>query len=140
MAYTLLASLLIPALGFPFVYLAGKRSTKAAAIAITLLTIVELALILTTVPAVLTGPDYKYQEVYTWIPVVLNSSFTLFVDGISLSMVIMTLAIILASVLYSVNYLDGRKNLATYYSLMTLLTVGLVGVFIASNLLLFYFF
>ena len=140
MAYTLLASLLIPALGFPFVYLAGKKSTKAAAIAITILTIANLALILTTVPAVLNGPNNRYEEVYAWIPVVLNSSFTLFVDGISLSMVIMTLTIILAAVLFSVNYMEGKKNLSTYYALMTLLTVGLVGVFIASNLLLFYFF
>jgi NADH-quinone oxidoreductase subunit M len=139
MGFTLLASLLIPALGFPFVFLAGKRSNKAAAIAITVITLLELALILTTVPAVL-GPDHIYTEEYFWIPVVLNSSFTLFVDGISLSMIIMTLAIILAAVIYSVNYMEGKKNLSTYYSLMTLLIVGLIGVFMAENLLLFYFF
>lgn len=140
MAYTLLATLLIPALGFPFVYLAGKKSAKAAAIAIAMLTIVDLALILTTVPAVLNNSNHMYQETYAWIPVVLNSSFTLFVDGISLSMVIMTLVIILASVIFSINYMEGKKSLSTYYALMALLTVGLVGVFIASNLLLFYFF
>ena len=140
MAYTLLASLLIPALGFPFVYLAGKKSAKAAAIAIAILAIVDLALILTTVPAVLTDANNRYEEAYAWIPVVLNSSFTLFVDGISLSMVIMTLVIILAAVIFSVNYMEGKKNLSTYYALLALLTVGLVGVFIASNLLLFYFF
>jgi len=131
MAYTLLATLLIPALGFPFVYLAGKKSAKAAAIAIAILTIVDLALILTTVPAVLNNSNHMYQETYAWIPVVLNSQFTLFVDGISLSMVIMTLVIIIAAVIFSINYMEGKKSLPTYYALMALLTVGLVGVFIA---------
>lgn len=140
MPYTLLASILIPALGFPFVYLAGKKSTKAAAIAITILTLVDLALILTTLPVVLNSSGNIYQETYAWIPVVLNSQFTLFVDGISLSMVIMTLVIILAATIFSINYMDKKKNLATYYALMALLMVGLVGVFIAQNLLLFYFF
>ena len=140
MLYTLLASLLIPALSFPFVYLAGKKSSKAAAIALIAVTLVVLGLVLTTVPAVLNGPNNRYEEQYTWVPVVLNSQFTLFVDGISLSMVIMTLVIILAATLFSINYMEGKKNLSTYYALMCLLTVGLIGVFIASNLLLFYFF
>ena len=139
MGFALLASLLIPALGFPFVFLVGKKSAKAAAIAITVIALLDLALVLTTVPAVL-GPEGIYTENYFWIPVVLNSSFTLFVDGISLSMIIMTLVIILAAVIYSVNYMEGKKNLSTYYALMTLLIVGLVGVFMAENLLLFYFF
>lgn len=110
MAYTLLATLLIPAFGFPFVYLAGKKSAKAAAIIVALLTIVDLALILTTVPAVLNGPNNRYVEVYAWLPAVLNSSFSLFVDGISLSMVIMTLVIILAAVVFSINYMEGKRT------------------------------
>ncbi|MCW3996809.1 MAG: NADH-quinone oxidoreductase subunit M [Candidatus Bathyarchaeota archaeon] len=137
MAYTLLVSLLIPIVGFPFVYLAGKKSSKAAALSVTMLTLLDLALVLTTVPTVFS--HVRYEEVYSWIPV-LNSSFMLFVDGISLSMVIMTLIIVLAAVIYSINYMEGKKNLPTYYALITLLTFGLVGVFIASNLLLFYFF
>jgi NADH-quinone oxidoreductase subunit M len=139
MPYTLLISLLLPALGFPFVYLAGRKSAKAAALAIALITIANLALILTTVPAVLNNSNNRYEEFYDWIPV-FNSQFSLFVDGISLSMVILTLTIVLAAVIFSINYMQGRKNLATYYALISLLSVGLVGVFIASNLLLFYFF
>ena len=139
MPYTLLISLLLPALGFPFVYLAGRKSAKAAALAIALITIANLALILTTVPAVMNNSNNRYEEFYDWIPV-FNSQFSLFVDGISLSMVILTLTIVLAAVIFSINYMQGRKNLATYYALISLLSVGLVGVFIASNLLLFYFF
>ncbi len=139
MPYTLLASVLIPALGFPFVYFAGKKSAKLAALAITIITIVNLALILTTVPAVLNGPNNRYEEPIAFIPL-FNSSLSFFVDGISLSMVILTLTITLAAVLFSINYMAGKKNLAAYYALTTLLISGLVGVFISSNLLLFYFF
>ena len=35
--------------------------------------------------------------------------------------------------------MEAKKNLPVYYSLLSLLSVGLVGVFITSNFLLFYF-
>ena len=63
MPYTLLAALLVPALGFPFVYLAGKKSAKFAAIAMALLAIVDLALVLTTIPAVLNDAKHIYQRI-----------------------------------------------------------------------------
>lgn len=140
MVYTLLATLLIPALGFPFVYLAGKKSSRLAAVAVALLASVDLALILTTIPAVLNNTGNIYVETYTWLPSILNTQFTLFVDGISISMVIMTLVLILAAVIFSVNYMEGKKNLSAFYALLALLSVGLIGVFISSNLLWFYFF
>ncbi len=68
-----------------------------------------------------------------------TSNFTLFVDGISVSIAIISLVLILAAALFSINYMEGKKNLPAYYALLTLLSVGLVGVFITSNLLLFYF-
>jgi len=78
------------------------------------------------------------MEEYAWIPV-LNSHFTLFVDGVSASIAIITLVLIVAAACFSVKYMEGKKNLPVYYVLLSLLSVGLVGVFITSNLLLFYF-
>jgi NADH-quinone oxidoreductase subunit M len=95
-------------------------------------------LLSTTVPAILNGADHRYVESYYWIPV-LHASFTLFVDGISFSMAIITLILILAAALFSIDYMHERKGLAEYYALLTLLSIGLVGVFITSNLMLFYF-
>ena len=129
--------MLLPTLAVPLVYLVGRKSAKWAAILVALISIVSLALILTTVPAIL-GPDHKYVETYTWIPV-LNSKFTLFTDGISISMAIITMVLMLSASLYSINYMQGKKNLEIFYMLLTLLFVGLVGVFITSNLLFFYF-
>jgi len=138
MQNTLLLTLLLPTLAVPVVYLTGKKSAKAAAILVALIALADIALLSTTVPIVLDSAEHTYVESYYWIPV-LGSSFTLFVDGISLSMAIITLILILAAALFSVNYMQEKKGLAEYYALLTLLFIGLVGVFITSNLMLFYF-
>jgi NADH-quinone oxidoreductase subunit M len=133
---TLLIALMLPALAIPIVYGVGKKSAKTAALILTLLSIVSLSLILTLIPTVLN--EGQYIESYYWIPT-LGSAFTLFVDGISLSLAIVTLILVAASTVYSINYMEEKKSLPAYYALMSLLTIGLVGVFITSNLLLFYF-
>jgi len=138
MENTLLLTLLLPILAVPFVYLSGKKSSRIPALLIALICIINIALLSTTVSSILDGADHKYVESYSWIPV-LHSSFTLFVDGISFSMAIITLILILAAALFSINYMHEKKGLAEYYALLTLLSVGLVGVFITSNLMLFYF-
>jgi NADH-quinone oxidoreductase subunit M len=134
----LLLTLLLPTLAVLVVYLTGKKSAKTAAILVALIALADIALLSTTVPVVLESAEHKYVESYYWIPV-LGSSFTLFVDGISLSMAIITLILILAAALFSVNYMQEKKGLAEYYALLMLLSIGLVGVFITSNLMLFYF-
>ena len=138
MQNTLLLTLLLPALATLFVYLLGKKSAKTAAFLIAFICIVDIALLSTLVPTILKGADHKYVESYYWIPV-LHASFTLFVDGISFSMAIITLILILTAAIFSINYMQEKKGLAEYYALLTLLSVGLVGVFITSNLMLFYF-
>jgi NADH-quinone oxidoreductase subunit M len=138
MSYTLLLVFLLPTLGIPFVYLTGKKSPRAAAILVALIAFANMALLFTTVPTVLNSPNHEYIESYYWIPI-LKSEFTLFVDGISISMAIITTVLIIVAALFSINYMEGKSNLAVYYSLLTILSIGLVGVFITSNLLLFYF-
>jgi len=138
MSYALLLVFLLPTLGIPFVYLTGKKSPRAAAILVALIALANMALLFTTVPTVLNSPNHQYIESYYWIPI-LKSEFTLFVDGVSLSMAIITTVLIIVAALFSINYMEGKKNLEVYYSLLTILSIGLVGVFITSNLLLFYF-
>lgn len=137
MPNTLLLTLLLPALAVPFTYVLGKKSPKAAAFLIVFACIGGIALLFTTVPSILSDTGHAYIESYYWIPV-LRSSFTLFVDGVSLSMAIITLVLILSATLFSINYMHG-EGLAEYYALLALLSIGLIGVFITSNLMLFYF-
>ncbi len=136
MAISLLLIFLLPILSVPFVYIAGKKSSKAAGTLVALVGIANIGLVLTTLPTVLTNSIYT--ESYAWIPV-LNSHFSLFLDGISASIAIVTLVLITAAAVFSIRYMESRKNLPVYYSLLSLLSVGLVGVFITSNFLLFYF-
>lgn len=138
MDYALLLVFILPTLSVPLVYFAGKKSPKAAALIVALIALINIGLVLTTVPTVLNSTNHEYIENYAWIPV-LSSEFTLFVDGISVSIALTSLILILAATLFSVNYMEGKKNLPVYYALLSLLSVGLVGVFITSNLLLFYF-
>ncbi|HIJ08377.1 TPA: NADH-quinone oxidoreductase subunit M [Candidatus Bathyarchaeota archaeon] len=138
MDYALLMVFVLPTIAVPFVYFAGKKSAKMAALLVAAIALVNIGMILTTVPTIMNSVDHRYIESYRWIPV-LNAEFTLFVDGISCSIAIISLILIIAAALFSVNYMEGKKNLPVYYVLMSLLSVGLVGVFITSNLLLFYF-
>ena len=133
---TLLIALMLPVLAIPIVYGIGKKSAKIAALILAILSLISLSLLLTLVPTVLN--EGQYIESYYWIPS-LGSAFTLFVDGISLSLAIVTLILVAAATVFSINYMEEKKSLPQYYALMSLLKIGLVGVFITSNLLLFYF-
>jgi NADH-quinone oxidoreductase subunit M len=135
----LLAVFAIPTISTPLVYFIGKKSPKLAAIFVALIALVNIFLVLATVPSVLNNANHRYEESYAWIPQILNTRFSLFVDGISSSIALVSLVLILVASLYSINYMAGKKNLPVYYALLSLLSVGLVGVFLTSNLLLFYF-
>ena len=138
MENALLFILLLPAVAVPFVYLVGRKSAKAAGVAVALLAVIEMALLSTTVSTIFGTASHRYVESYSWIPI-LRSSLTLFVDGVSFSMTLVTLVLVFAAALFSLNYMRGRKNLAFYYTLLVILSIGLVGVFITSSLLFFYF-
>ena len=134
----LLAVFAIPTISIPFVYLTGKKSPKAAALFVALIALVNIILVLSTVPTVLNSSLHRYVEPYTWISVI-NTKFTLFTDGISVSVALISLVLVLVASLYSITYMAGKKHLAAYYALLCMLSVGMVGVFLTSNLILFYF-
>src|SRR5208337_4974004 len=139
MSFALLSVFLIPAVSIPFVYLVGKKSPKWAAIFVALVALVNILLVLSTVPTILNSSLHRYVESYTWFTTgSISIKFTLFTDGISASIALVSLALILVAALFSINYMAGKKHLAVYYALLAMLSVGLVGVFITSNFILFY--
>ena len=102
--------MLLPAVALPAVYIIGKKSPKMAALMIASIALVDIVLVSTTVPAVLDpATGHRYVESYYWLPT-LNSSFTLFVDGISLSMTLMTLVLIFVTAVYSIGYMKEKKR------------------------------
>ena len=64
--------------------------------------------------------------------------YTLGLDGISLFMVLLTTAIMPLSVLSSFRYIERREKL--YYALLLVLTTGMLGVFLALDMFVFYVF
>ncbi len=67
-----------------------------------------------------------------------GTRFTLGLDGISLLMVLLTAFIVLIAVLISPREILGYR--AAYYGLLQVMTAGIMGVFLALDLLLFYLF
>jgi NADH-quinone oxidoreductase subunit M len=65
-------------------------------------------------------------------------NYSLGVDGISLFMVLLTTFITPLAILGSFNYIKKRER--AFYALMLLLEAGVVGVFVATDLFLFYVF
>jgi NADH-quinone oxidoreductase subunit M len=134
----------ISSISIPFVYLTGKKSPKAAAIFVALIALVNMGLVASTIPTVLdSASGNKWVEQYNWMPTLGTNTggtqFTLFVDGMSVSIALISLVLIFVASIYSVNYMAGKKNLPVYYALLCMLSVGLIGVFLTSNLILFYF-
>lgn len=134
----LLLVFVLPALGVPIAYLTGKKSSKTAALVVALVALINIGLVASTVPDILNDPVGRHVERYDWIPS-LNANFTLFTDGISASIAVISLVLIFVAAIFSMNYMEGKKNLPAYYALLSMLSIGLVGVFITSSLLLFYF-
>jgi NADH-quinone oxidoreductase subunit M len=135
----LLSVFALSSISIPFVYLTGKKSPKAAAIFVALIALINLGLVASTIPTVLDSTSHQWVESYQWIPNLSGTQFTLFVDGMSVSIALISLVLIFVAAIYSVNYMAGKKNLPAYYALLCMLSVGLIGVFLTSNMILFYF-
>ncbi|MDI9365369.1 MAG: NADH-quinone oxidoreductase subunit M [Flavobacterium sp.] len=85
--------------------------------------------------AVFSKQTLSYQV--EWLPV-LGSSFSLHLDGMAKMLVLLTT--ISFPVVFAATYNNNYKNASAFYGLMLLTQAGLLGVFLASDCLLFYFF
>ena len=82
-------------------------------------------------------PGYQFMERYTWIPS-LGIQYILGVDGISLFLVLLTAFLGPIVILSSWESIKERQTL--YLFLMLVLETGMLGVFMALDLVLFYLF
>lgn len=81
-------------------------------------------------------PGFQFEEKYVWYAA-LNSSLHLGVDGISLTMVLLTTLLTPIAILASFSISDRVK---AYMFLFLLLETGMLGVFLALDLLIFFVF
>ena len=83
------------------------------------------------------GAEFQYREDLSWIPA-FGMRYTLGVDGLSVVLVLLTTVLSVVSIFYSWDPIQVRVK--EYYAAMLLLMVGMLGVFVALDLFLFYVF
>ena len=81
-------------------------------------------------------PGFQFEDQLDWYPAI-NSSYHVGVDGLSLSMVLLTSLLTPVALLASFNITDRVK---AYMFLFLLLETGMLGVFLALDLLIFFVF
>ncbi len=74
-----------------------------------------------------------------WIDVI-NSRYHVGIDGISLPMVLLTMLVTVCCVVYSWNHFPEPHNPKAFLALMLLLETGMIGTFVAQDLILFFIF
>src|SRR6056297_1580210 len=74
-----------------------------------------------------------------WIPVI-NSNYTVGLDGISLPLYILSMAVTFLVMIYTWNNMPDAGNPKAFYMLMLVLQTGMAGTFIAQDLILFFVF
>ncbi len=82
-------------------------------------------------------PLMQFEVYHEWIPA-WGIAYHLGIDGISLFMVLLTTFTMPLAVLGSWNYIKEREG--PFYALMLVLTTGMLGVFVALDLFVFYVF
>jgi NADH-quinone oxidoreductase subunit M len=129
--------LFLPVLGSLVVLCLPKGKTKAihwTAFGISLIPfLLTVVLWIRFIPGM---EGYQFEEQYNWYPAI-NSSFHVGVDGLSLSMVLLTTLLMPIALLASFKITDRPK---VYMFLFLLLETGMLGVFMAVDLLIFFVF
>ena len=126
--------LVVPAVGLiPLAVFRDERSAKQIAI---LVTFVELVLSLVMLAQFRVGEaGFQLVERADWLPS-LGISYLVGVDGVSVLLVPMTTLLTLIAVVYSSTVI--KQRLTAYMVSFLLLEIGMVGVFVALDLFLFY--
>jgi NADH-quinone oxidoreductase subunit M len=129
------ALIVLPLLGAVPVLLGDERSAKRTALVVTTLEFLLSAGLWWALAPGQAG--LQLVSNVPWIPS-WGISYRVGIDGISLVMVLLTTVLMPLSVLASWHYITSRER--AFYALMLTLLTGLVGVFIALDLFLFYVF
>lgn len=126
----------LPLLGAAVVALLGNaRAVAGRAVAATV-AVVDLALVAWLASRFDVDGGMQFVEKLTWVPQV-GITYHLAIDGMSLAMVALSA---LLTVLAIVASWKTEKNPALWFSMLLLLEVGMNGVFVAMDFVLFYVF
>jgi NADH-quinone oxidoreductase subunit M len=124
--------LLVPVAGAVAVAIGPARLAKRVALGVALL---EFVLSAGLWWAFVPEAGMQFTSTAPWIPA-WGIRYSIGLDGISLFMVLLSTLLMPLCVLGSWQYIEQRER--AYYALLLLLTTGMIGVFVALDLFLFY--
>ena len=81
--------------------------------------------------------ELQYVVDEKWISVI-NSRYIMGVDGMSLPLIALTLLIVPLCIIYSLNHFPEPHNPKAFLALLLILETGMVGTFVAQDLILFF--
>ena len=149
MEYTILI-LLLPLLSFLFLGLAGMKLTPvvAGAIGTAVLAVVALLSYCTAFEYFSAGRDAAgmFPTLVPWNTVWLPISRTLHIDlGILLDPISVMMLVVISTVslmvhVYSLGYMKGERGFQRYYAFLSLFTMSLMGLVVATNIFQMYLF
>jgi NADH-quinone oxidoreductase subunit M len=129
--------LLTPALGALLVMLLPRRESRLIRWVAFLVSLIPLVLSIWMWTAYRSGqPGFQFQEYAIWYSTI-NASYHVGVDGISVPMILLTTLLTAASLLASWSI---TQNVRGYMALFLLLETGMLGVFMALDLWMFFLF
>ncbi|HUM96343.1 MAG TPA: NADH-quinone oxidoreductase subunit L [Chitinophagaceae bacterium] len=139
---------LLPLAGFVLLGLFGKKYFgKASGIIGTLLLFASASLaIYTAYHYFASNVTGQYQSVialkYTWLQFSngLSIDMGLYLDSISMMMIVVVTLISLMVHIYSLGYMKGEKRFCTYYAYLGLFTFSMLGLVLSSNIFQIYMF
>src|SRR5262245_60629531 len=85
------------------------------------------------------GGQLQFVVNHNWIEAI-NSRYIVGIDGISLPLVLLTALIVVSVVIYSWNHWPDPKNPKAFLILTLVLETGMIGTFVAQDLILFFVF
>jgi NADH-quinone oxidoreductase subunit M len=133
--WALTALIAIPAVGMAAVLILREEQAKYVALGFSLLAfLVSLPIWFTFNPAT---ADFQFGAQASWIPQ-WGIRYAVGVDGISMLLLLLTTALFPITILGSYNYITRRNR--AFYAMMLMLQSGVIGVFVALDLFLFFMF
>jgi NADH-quinone oxidoreductase subunit M len=139
--WALTLAVFVPLVGMAIVMLTPRAHELAVKVTALVTSLVTLAIGI----GILVDFDYdntarmQFQVDKPWIDVI-NSRYHLGVDGISLPLMILTMVIVPLCIVYSWDHFPEPHNPKAFLALILLLETGMVGTFVALDLVLFFIF
>jgi NADH-quinone oxidoreductase subunit M len=139
-SWALTLAVFIPLVGMAIVLLI-PRAEEGLIKLITLLTTLVTAAVGVGILANINLDDgrLQFQANEEWIKVI-NSRYHVGIDGISLPLILLTMLVTVCCVIYSWNHFPEPHNPKAFLALVLLLETGMIGTFVAQDLILFFIF